>query len=135
MSSVKQFQKPGAGEGLHDTQERGTEAVQPTPATRTRTTKRFEFGLFVRKVKNGEIVFEKRIPSWKREHHPSTQTSFAATGGAQGGRKTEESGGVTKQGAGQPNPEGGPVGGTSARFEIGLFAGTTTETTTDESKE
>lgn len=130
MSSAERFQKPAVEEG--DDQQPGRE-VEVGRTTRTRTTRRFEVGFFIRKIRNGEVVFYKTFPPYddaEAEQRPVARRAMMAPGGGGGG---EEQPTITPMnGPGQGNTEGGPIGGSSTKVEVGFFAGTTTTTTTDE---
>lgn len=133
MSSAERFQKPAVEDDGN--QEPGRE-VEVGRTTRTRTTRRFEVGFFIRKIRNGEVVFYKTIPSYddaEAGQRPVVRRAVMAPGGgggAAGGGAEEQPTITPMNGPGQPNDDTGPVGGTSTKVEVGFFAGTTTTTTT-----
>jgi hypothetical protein len=133
MNSADRFQQPAVEDG--EDREDGRE-LDVSRRTRTRTTKRFEIGFFIRRIRNGEVIFYKTFPAYKDKREDEqlvVQRSMmmSAPASAPGtGDEDEEPTIQPMGGPGQPDPDLGPVGGTSTKTEIGVFAGTTTVTTT-----
>lgn len=110
-----------------------------SPRAKTRASG-FRIGFFFRKIQNGQIVFEKRFPSYGRSTlvalAPDKEKAAPPVGGSgsrpaappmmmanhAGGGLDDEAIAQDGTGIGVDNP--GPIGGTS--YEVGVFAGTLT---------
>lgn len=110
-----------------------------SPRAETRASG-FRIGFFFRKIRNGQIVFEKRFPSYGRSTlvalAPDKEKAAPPVGGSgsrppaspmmmadhDGDGLDDEV--IAQDGTGMGNDNPGPIGGTS--YEIGAFAGTLT---------
>lgn len=110
-----------------------------SPRAKTRASG-FRIGFFFRKIQNGQIVFEKRFPSYGRSTYLALaldKEKAAPPVGGSGSRPAappmmmadHDGDGLDDEvieqdgpGMGDGNP--GPIGGTS--YEVGVFAGTLT---------
>lgn len=121
-----------------DSEEEGNTVTVPSSATRQRTEKRFEIGLFLRRR------FRRRLrkhqlavgvgslaPAEKKDDAPPpTAFTMSARGGG-GGPQGSGSPDDPQTADVLPGQETGPIKGTTS-YEVGAFVGVTTETTTDD---
>lgn len=141
MSTASSLQQP-ASTAHSPTAEGPEESQGRSPHAETRASG-FRIGFFFRKIRNGEIVYEKRFPSYGRStlvalapekekasssidgpgSRPAAPHMMMAAGQPDGGGSLDDSAN-TQDGTGLGNDNPGPIGGTS--YEIGAFAGTLT---------
>lgn len=143
MKTADRFQQPGTDQERTEAGDRQREVERPQARSRTRTTRRIEVGFFIRKIKNGQVVYFKRFPSYGRQAviaspqedaaaaPEAPNRSFAASTASSGLSGTSDEP-VMRPTSGNTSPGGtpGPVGGAS--IEVGLFLTSVTETQDDE---
>ena len=105
---------------------------QPSPK---RTTRRWEFGFFVRKIVNGWLAYYKQFPPSSRPKGstPALPRSPLVPPGTAEGDSVFDGAVKPLSGHSMGNDDGGPIGQT--RFEAGFFLSGTTETTGDGGEE
>lgn len=141
MNTAERFQQPGRDEEQTEAGQR--EVERPQARSRTRTTRRFEFGFFIRKIKNGQVVYYKRFPSYGRqaivapvheEESVSKMSTRSLSAPAASGLSSASDEPVMQPTSGSTDPSStpGPVGGASATTEVGFFLTSVTETEDDE---
>ncbi|MFP3939976.1 MAG: hypothetical protein ACLF0P_06705 [Thermoanaerobaculia bacterium] len=129
---------PESREGIqHDERERREpEEQRRRPATR-RKVRRWEVGLFTRKIVNGWLAYYKKFPPGSESETPGPAGGIArhqrlsagpAEGG--GGKANSELSVSPQSGKSRTGGDGGPVGETS--LETGAFASSTTETSDED---
>lgn len=139
MNTAERFQQPERDEERTEAGQR--EVERPQARSRTRTTRRFEVGFFIRKIKNGQVVYYKRFPAYGRQAmvapapedaSPEVTTRALAASKKDPGLSSDEP--VVQPTSGNTSPGGtpGPVGGASTTTEIGFFLSSVTETEDDE---
>lgn len=111
------------------TQKEANLSTATRPRTRSRT-KRFEIGFFVRKVVNGWLAYYKQFPPRRSASTSSEEQAppLMARSAPLPISMPLPEGDVERQASpGMGTGDPGPIGGT--RFEVGMFASTSTETT------
>lgn len=104
---------------------------QHSPPTRSRQ-KRFEVGIFIRKIVKGWLAYCKKLPAASRGHFFQALSAPAPDTSEEGTDSEFAVGGIQPlSGTGKGDDDGGPVGQTS--LEAGIFLSSTTETTDEES--
>lgn len=115
-------------ESRYDASDRHEQEEQSRrPATRKKV-RRWEIGVFIRKIVNGWLAYYKKFPPGSESEAPGPAGALAyRSGSGSAGGDDLETGGVSIQsGPGKGEGDGGPVGET--RVETGVFLSSTTDT-------
>lgn len=137
MTAPELVPKKGRGEAEHgaehDDVSRPDLERRAHPATR-RTVRRWEFGVFIRKIVNGWLVYYKKFPPGSGSDASEPQVRRLALESSQSGGGGDLDGSVTTYStAGKGSGDSGPVGET--RVEAGFFLSSTTDTSTESDDE
>ena len=133
MTAPELVPKKGRGDGEHEDATR-PELERPAgrPASR-RTVRRWEFGVFIRKIVNGWLAYYKQFPPGSAsEGHAVTRHASSAESAEGGDQDSFFTGPVQPlSGHARGGDDGGPAG--QASLEAGLFLRSTTDATDEES--
>lgn len=132
MTAPELVPKEAGGEARHEDTKRPDQERRGHPATRRRV-KRWELGVFIRKIVNGWLAYYKQFPPGGGHDGRALQVQgeSSSQADASSGETSLVSGPVQPySGHGVGSGDSGPVGETS--LESGVFLRSTTDTTNDE---